>query len=301
MIVARMQGGLGNQMFIYAAARGIAAKHGLALKFDTMSGSKRDTYGRGEMLLHHFNTRIEAVGHHESFEDRLGRSRRFLVRNICRWLPFQYRVYVEEAHETKHFDERLFSSRPTRDIYLHGYWQSEKYFKHIENDIRKELDFVTPHDAQNVLLSQKIRSTNAVCVHARRLHGVGNIVNPKPLPGIQSLGLAYYQKSISYVIERVENPVFFFFSDYPQWLQDHLRVPYPAEYVTHNTVPGEAKNYEDLWLMTQCRHFVIADSSFSWWGAWLSVHPDKIVCAPTAGLRFNQDWIPKDWRAIESS
>lgn len=190
------------------------------------------------------------------------------------------------------------NNKPIRDIYLDGYWQSEKYFKHIESEIRQELKIVTPHDAENIVLAEKIRNENAVCVHVRRLHGVGNLANPQPLPSIQSLGMDYYQNAIDYMIKKVKNPVFFFFADYPQWLQDNINISYPVVFVTHNTVAGETKNYEDLWLMTQCKHFIIADSTFSWWGAWLCEHTEKIVCAPTVGYRFNQDWIPEDWHTI---
>lgn len=270
MIIARLKGGLGNQLFIYASARGIASKHNIPLKFDAVSGSKRDFYRRGKPSLHHFNTNIETASLYQCCERVFGRIRRGLSRNICKYLRFKYRFYIEEPEKIKRFDERLLNNKPICDVYLDGYWQSEKYFKHIEAEIRQELVIGTSHDAENIALAEKIRNENAVCVHARRLHGVGNVANPQPLPLIRSLGMNYYRNAINYIVKRVKNPVFFFFSDYPSWLQENIKIGHPVVFVTHNSVVGETKNYEDLWLMTQCKHYIIADSTFSWWGAWLS-------------------------------
>jgi len=300
MIIARIQGGLGNQLFIYASARGIASKHNIPLKFDTISGSKRDFYRRGKPLLHHFNTKIEKASLDQCYENAFGRIRRVLSRNICNYLPFKYRFYIKESGKIKRFDAELLNNEPIFDVYLDGYWQSDKYFNHIEADIRQELTIVTPHDAENIALAGKICNENAVCVHARRLHGVGNVANPQSLPSIRSLGMNYYRNAINYIVKRVKNPVFFFFSDYPSWLQENIKIAYPVVFVTRNSVIGETKNYEDLWLMTQCKHYIIADSTFSWWGAWLSTNTDKIVCAPALALdRFNQDWVPKDWHTLD--
>ena len=302
MIIARLKGGLGNQLFIYAAARGIASKHNIPLIFDTISGSKRDFYRRGKPLLHHFNTKIEAASVYQCYEGVYGRIRRIISRNICKYLQFKYRFYVTESGNIKRFDERLLNNKPIWDVYLDGYWQSEKYFKHIEDEIRQELTIVTLHDKENIALAERIRTENAVCIHARRLHGVANVANPHPNPSIKPLGLSYYLSAINFIGERIKNPVFFCFSDYPAWLQENMKLDYPVVFVTHNSVVGETKNYEDLWLMTQCKHYIIADSTFSWWGAWLSTNTYKIVCAPsiTFGL-FNRDWIPKDWHTIEVS
>lgn len=299
MIIARIQGGLGNQLFIYAAARGIASKHNIPLKFDAISGSKRDFYRRGKSLLHHFNTKIETASPYQCYQNAFGRIRRVLSQNICNYLPFKYRFYIKESGKIKRFYAGLLNNKPIFDTYLDGYWQSEKYFKHIEADIRQELSIVTPHDAENIALAGKICNENAVCVHARRLHGVGNVANPQPHPSIKPLGMSYYVKAINFIVERIANPVFLCFCDYPSWLQENMKLNYPAVYVTHNTIEGESKNYEDLWLMSQCKHFIIADSSFSWWGAWLSPSLDKIVCVPEIALkRFNQDWILNDWHTV---
>jgi len=210
----------------------------------------------------------------------------------------KYRIYINESKESGKIMDEILKNKPIFDVYLDGYWQSEKYFKHIETEIRKEMIITTQHDAENIVLAETIRNENAICVHVRRLHGVGNVENQQPLTTIQSLGMKYYNCAINYMIKNVKNPVFFFFADCPQWLQDNINISYPGVFVTHNTVSGEAKNYEDLWLMTQCKHFIIADSTFSWWGAWLCENTEKIVCAPRQGYRFNQNWIPEDWHVI---
>lgn len=302
MIIARLKGGLGNQLFIYAAARGVASRHNVPLKFDTRSGGKRDSYRRGKSLLHHFNTNIETASLYQCYESVCGRVRRGLSRNICKCLPFKYRSYVTEPGKAKSFDERLLNTKPMCDVYLDGCWQSEKYFTHIETELRQELVIVAPHDAENIAFAEKMRNENAVCIHVRQLHGVGNITNPQPLPSIRSLGVDYYQESINYIVRRVKNPVFFIFSDYPPWVQKNIRISHPTVFVTHNSIAGETKNYEDLWLMTQCKHYIIANSTFSWWGAWLSDNAGKIVIAPDPDRwdfeHFSRSLILDKWIAL---
>ena len=119
----------------------------------------------------------------------------------------------------------------------------------------------------------------------------------KEFHGICSL--EYYYNAIKKITEIVRKPHFFIFSDDIKWAQDNLKISYPATFVNHN---ADGKPFEDLRLMSLCKHHIIANSSFSWWGAWLSIDPDKIVFAPkewfTDSGRNTDDLIPGSWHRI---
>ena len=139
-----------------------------------------------------------------------------------------------------------------------------------------------------------ISQTNSVSLHIRR----GDYVsNQKTNQTHGTCDLDYYQRCITEIEKEVENPYFFVFSDEIEWVKENLKINHPAEYVDQNT--GD-KSYEDMRLMSQCKHNVIANSSFSWWGAWLNSYPDKIVFAPKrwfASDKHNtKDLIPEGWK-----
>ncbi|MEN6509171.1 MAG: alpha-1,2-fucosyltransferase [Smithella sp.] len=159
---------------------------------------------------------------------------------------------------TADFDPNLL--KINRDAYLDGYWQSEKYFLDIAPVIRKELSIKTPPDRENELLINKIANSDAVSLHIRRADYVADS-HTNTIHGACSLD--YYHHAVDKVAEKVKSPHFFIFSDDPAWALDNLKLKYPATFVTKN---GPDKNYEDLRLMSLCRHNIIANSTFSWWG-----------------------------------
>ncbi len=296
MIIARVQGGLGNQLFIYAALRGIASRHGLEPAYDVVSAAATDNFGRGHSLLHHFAADVREADPSRCFLGTLGRLRRKVVRRSQRLLPFGWRTYIEEP--PARVEERLLAAPPRDGAYLEGYWQSERYFGHIRAELLEELRIVTPHDAANRALAEEIRSRDAVCLHARRLHGVGAVASPRPAASVPSLPVDYYRRALALAVEGLSDPTVYCFSDYPDWIRSNLEIPFRTVHVTHNTVDGETKNYEDLWLMSQCRRFVLANSSFSWWGAWLSTAAGKRVIVPSCVRHLNEDWVAEGWTEI---
>ena len=305
MIIARVFGGLGNQLFIYAAARALSLRHGMPLQFDLISGRRNDLYNRGGPLLQHFDTAVEPASPERCFATRFGRCYRLLYKLYSRLRPFDKWLYIKEEVKNgrRRFDSRLLDVKPRPGVYLDGYWQSEKYFIDYAEVIRDDLKIVSFHDDINLEFAERIRSCNAVSLHARRLHGVRNMKNPRPEASVKSLGIEYYMQALEYIRGQVNDIHVFCFSDYPQWFQDNLHVEVPVTFITHNNYEGdESKNYEDLWLMSQCKHFIIANSTFSWWGAWLGRHPGKIVCVPGPVVRdqFNLDWIPNDWHYLDA-
>ncbi|MFH0972649.1 MAG: alpha-1,2-fucosyltransferase, partial [Patescibacteria group bacterium] len=179
------------------------------------------------------------------------------------------------------------------DIFLDGYWQTEKYFKDIEDIIRSEFTLKTEYSNLNPELIAKISSCNSVSMHIRRGDYITN-QNTNEFHGICFLD--YYKKAINLIAEKFPNPTIFIFSDDLKWCKENIKIKYPIVFVKGN------KNYEDLIMMSKCSHNIIANSSFSWWGAWLNNNPNKIVIAPQKWLNNPNinysDIIPSTWIKI---
>ncbi|HEY7533898.1 MAG TPA: alpha-1,2-fucosyltransferase, partial [Nitrospiraceae bacterium] len=179
--------------------------------------------------------------------------------------------------------------------YLKGYWQSPKYFAAIEPKIRRELTVSTPLKGQNEELAERIRASIACSIHVRR----GDYVTSSPTNKYHgSCSGEYYYAAERFLQRHVNQLRLFVFSDDPEWARRNLRFASPAVVVDHNHDQG----HEDLRLMTMCRHHVIANSTFSWWGAWLCDHPEKIVIAPQKWFgeagHSTEDLIPKNWARV---
>lgn len=195
-------------------------------------------------------------------------------------------VYREKSEF--HFDAAVFDQRQKLIV---GTWQSEKYFKDIQPVILDSFTFNVAKDVQNLALSQQITESNAVSVHVRR----GDYFTGKwaKTHSMQNQ-IEYYTTAIEKILDRVENPKFFVFSDDPKWVINNLNIPC-AKYVDHNT----GKNaFVDMYLMTLCKHNIIANSTFSWWGAWLNRNKEKIVISPRTWLNerdceeiYNELWL----------
>ena len=182
-----------------------------------------------------------------------------------------------------------------RDCYLSGYWQTEKYFLDAAPVIRADFTFKSALTGGNADLAEQISGGNSVSLHVRR----GDYAsNPKTTATHGLCSLDYYRSAVRYVSERVENPIFFVFSDDLDWVKANLKVDFPCQYVDHNY--GD-KSYNDMHLMSLCRHQIIANSSFSWWGAWLNANPDKIVVAPKKWFvneNNTADLLPQGWVSL---
>jgi hypothetical protein len=145
---------------------------------------------------------------------------------------------------------------------------------------------------KNADIAEQIGRVNAVSLHVRR----GDYVkNPKTTATHGLCSLDYYHTAIRYIYETVEQPYFFIFSDDMAWVKEHLKIDAPCQYVDHNQ--GK-ESFNDMHLMSLCKHHIIANSSFSWWGAWLNSSPEKIVIAPNkwfANQNNIKDLLPNDW------
>ncbi len=275
MVIVKLYGGLGNQLFQYAMARRIAKESHSLLKLDVSTGFENDFYRR-TYSLNHFNI----AEHFASPKDIVGLR------------------YIKEKYF--HFDPDILDLHD--GVYLDGYWQSEKYFKSVEDVIRDELTVREPLQGANLKIAEEITQTHSVCVHLRRLYGIScRQVDTQGVNIHGSVPLDYYYRSVERLTQTIKDPHFFVFSDDPGWTRDNLKLPYPTMIVASN---GPGKDYEDLRLMSLCKHHIIANSTFSWWGAWLNSGKDKTVFAP--GQWFNaaehnvKDLIPETWTKISA-
>lgn len=268
-IIPRILGGIGNQLFIYAAARRLALVNNAELILDDVSGFVRDFKYKRHYQLGHFNISCRIATAAERLEP-FSRVRRKLIREWNRRKPFERRTYL--VQEGVDFDHRLLHISPQGKLYLEGYWQSENYFKDVEATIRDDLRIKPPTDATNLAIAEKIKQCTAVAVHVR-------FFDQPDEKDVNNAPSDYYVCAVNAMEERVPNAHYFLFSDKPDAARS--RMPLPEERMTlvhHNQ--GDERAYADLWLMSLCRHFIIANSTFSWWGAWLSGYSGKTVIVP---------------------
>ena len=285
MIYVRIRGGLGNQLFQYSAARSLADRLNVNLGLDTREYNAGSPF---EMGLKHFNIRAEfnpkdLIKHKEN-----GFSKYIL--DIA--LGNHKNVYKE----TNLSFNNLFHSLPNK-TYLKGYWQSEKYFENNQKNIFKDLQLIAPQSKKNIKTLENISKTNSVSLHIRRGDYVTNSsYNMKH----GTCSLDYYKKSVDYLSKSLnKNFTIFAFSDDPEWVFKNLKLPMDIQFIEHNS---SKKNYEDLRLMSQCNHNIIANSSFSWWGAWLNRSPKRTIISPKKWFADknikNIDIIPNNWVKI---
>lgn len=289
-VIPRIRGGLGNQLFAYAASRRLALSNDAQLIIDHISGFQFDHVYQQQYQLGHFNIAAPLATPAERLEP-FAKLRRYLMRWANQRIPFDRRCYIQQ--EGNAFDKRLLNLKLRGDLYIEGYWQSELYFADIADIIRSDLRIKPPSDALNLQTSSNIRGCPAVAVHVRFFDKAG-------ARGGNNTTDYYYANALSVMQERVPDAHYFLFSDDVIAARALINLPNTkVTVVSHN--PGDENAYADLWLMTQCKHFIIANSTFSWWGAWLSAYQDKIVVAPGFVIQGNKTaWgfdglLPERW------
>jgi hypothetical protein len=270
MITVRLMGGLGNQMFQYAAGRALSLRRGVDLRLDLgWFGNQpaRDTPRSYELdaFVGPQATRKQPVALREP-HTHAG----FALLRLHRLLGREPDVLRQRGTG---FDARVLSAPD--GSHLVGFWTSERYFADAADAIRDDFTLVASLDAWNAQLAQEIgERTGAVSVHVRR----GDYVsNPHAHRFHGLLGLDYYRSAVRILQERVGDVHLYVFSDDPDWCAEHLQLGVPTTVVRGN---AGASATEDLVLMSRCAHHVIANSTFSWWGAWLDGRPGSVVVAP---------------------
>ena len=265
-------------MFQYAASRALAEKRGTQVILDL-------TWYDQE-----FGPRSTARTYELSCF-RLRRSSRSAKSKLAlRAASFLAKRY-EEPHF--HFDPGFFHL-PRRTV-LQGYFQSEKYFRDIREILLQEFAWTEKPQGQHRELLREIQQNEAsISLHVRR----GDYITHANVAEIHgSIGVGYYGEGMDQLAREVDNPRFYLFSDEPDWCRQNLKFSHPTTYV-----PLASAGSEDLRLMKACRHNIIANSSFSWWGAWLNENPRKIVVAPKKWFSRpdlnTRDILPESWRRL---
>lgn len=283
-------GGLGNQMFQFAAGYALASKRRVPLVLDI---SSYQNYGlhHGFELARIFNTdiRIAKLSDVKSVIGWQGNTYAYRPLRNKYLSSIRHSRWIVEPH--LHFWPDFFNA--SDDCYLDGYWQSAHYFANIQTEIKKIFTFSAPLTGQNIQAAEIIKDTNAVCLHVRR----GDYANnPKTLAFLGLCSLGYYENAIKHVREHVANPTFFVFSDDINWCKSVLNLPSTSQYISHN---GGYHSYLDMQLMSLCKHHIISNSTFSWWGAWLSDGTDAIKIAPTPWFSqrdvSDNSMVPDSW------
>jgi len=288
MIVVKLFGGLGNQMFQYSLGRHLSFIHKTSLMLDTCY-FKEDKLRK--YSLDPF--KIRAV---KDFDNELRFYRKtYLVRfnNILsKALPFLFKYKI--IYENNLFYDPNILSFPD-NIYLIGYWQSEKYFSNIRNIIKDDFTLKIKTRHLNRLLDL-INRCNSVSIHIRR----GDFVNNKDTNkyhGICDLG--YYHSAVNIISKKLCNVSYFVFSDDIAWAKENLKLKGRVTFIDKKY---KLEDFEQMMAMSCCKHNIIANSSFSWWGAWLNQYKNKIVISPKKWLNdkhFNtKDLIPENWIKI---
>lgn len=288
MIVSRLVGGLGNQMFQYAFGCALAARHRTSFALDLRLYREYRRHGGFELGDAFEVPEGQASGRQLwkllGWRAPLGVLRR-LESNRLRTLRGP-RFYRQEGTV---FDPAV--RHLPGGCYVSGYWQSERFFEDYQGLVRQRFTFATDGEGGDDALARKIRSCTAVSVHIRR----GDyLVDPATLAVHGLLPVEYYSAAFANISRVVDRPTFFLFSDDMDWVRAALPAPPQAVYVDRGQ-----RSFDDLRLMSLCRHHIIANSSFSWWGAWLNPRPEKLVIAPRqwfASVQFDsRDQCPKDW------
>jgi hypothetical protein len=289
VIVVRIIGGIGNQMFQYAAGRALAAKYNVSLKLD-LRWMRR--YRRREFLLHKFPFSIE----NPSWFDRL----KFT------WFPFQRNpffpyikiiqkynriIYMEPSSP---FDSNFWNLGPDR--FLFGYFQSEKYFKDYEALIRNDFRYNSDFSLYDGEVIEALQSQNATAIQFRR----GDyITNKATYRSIGVCSMDYYEQAVAYLKSKLKNFRLLVFSDEIGWCRQNIKFDRTVFVERRGGTP-----LDDMFLAVKCKNIILANSTFSWWCAWLNPNPKKIVIAPKKWFKSDElnknvyDLIPDNWIRI---
>ena len=290
MIISQVLGGLGNQMFQYAAGRALSLMTDQPLLLD-LDGFKKYKLHHGFELDRVFNATV-CIASKADVEKILGwRSGNFIKKIIKKMnVPlFRGPSLVIEPY-FNYWQGLLIEQDEPR--YLMGYWQSEKYFKNYESNIRNDFKFKSGLEGANHELSKILKKCESVSLHIRR----GDYVTHKATTRILEVcSLDYYNRAIYMMSKLIPSLEFFIFSDEPEWVSKNLKIPFKTTIVSNNY---GINSHIDMHLMSLCKHHIISNSTFAWWGAWLNPNKSKIVIAPRTWFvngTDDSDLLPTEW------
>ncbi len=285
MIVARLEGGLGNQLFQYAFGTQLAYQHNTELVLDVSSYASKPAHG---YMLDRFFIRARELQSDERkrIPGRYGEGKRSLLQAFV----FAGKELTRVRERPFGFAERYMSAPD--NSYLVGYWQSERFFRDVTTNVREQFRHAVSMSLETLRIRDRMLNSSSIAIHLRR----GDYITTKPMAA-RNLSLDYYRECvISQLERRPESEVYVFSNDIP-WCSENLDIPCPVHFVEHT---NNATANEDLCLMSAAECLVVANSTFSWWGAYLAERQDRTVFAPKSWYHPNtlddsninrQDWI----------
>ena len=292
MIISNVIGGLGNQMFQYAAGRALSLRTNQAFAINTLEFNHYNLHNGYEL--------------HRVFDLQVPIASKSDLTDVIGWpaaTTLEYRLpsrLTKILSGAQYYGEESFGySRKFLHLegskYLHGYWQSEKYFKDYADSIRKDFLFKERMTLGNEKIYDQIKNSCSVSCHIRRGDYVNNL-KANQIHGTCSV--EYYRNAIRWIKESLNNPRFFIFSDDQDWVVRNLAFPANSIFINGNS---GINSFRDMQLMSLCQHHIIANSSFSWWGAWLNSSESKLVVAPRKWFAADIDdidLIPVEWTRL---
>ncbi len=309
-IIIRISNELGNQMFMYASALGIANKLGMNLIIDNESAfkSKKNISKYG---LNNFNLSSVIAPDNKKFLGIYGYLRRKILKKINPYIKNKI-IFIEPKNTEKitNYNEVIYDLKLSENVFVEGYFESEKYFASIKATIINEFKFLYETKYQKSAYFNEINKLNSVSICLRQnrfIEGIdrNNEINTKKSAKFTNEQIQYINESISYIKKIVQKPTFFI------WSNDLINLPDNAFNEKINNVIHDnefVKNLDkralDMYLISQCNHHIVIPSSFNWWGAWLSRKHNKIVCRPSdkyfTDFRINNlDFWPANWMEIK--
>lgn len=275
MIFIDIKGGLGNQLFQYATVKSLAINKNsnFLMCLDDYGSEDAKKVDHVEFKLNHFNVDCS----NQITESQISEE----YDNVQK---------IIEPLSSDNFAKFINLNNYSGNIYLKGYWQDENYFKDNEKVVKQDLKVITPPNKKNEMMLDEISNTNSVCLSFRR----GEYLDKYFIAQFGMCTEDYYKNAINLMSKKLDNPTFYIFSDDMEWIEDNVKLDYDTVPINFNGVGYE---YEELRLMYSCEHFILANSSFSWWGAWLCDNKDKTVFAPTPWFNSftKQSILCKDW------
>ena len=272
-------------MFQYALGRSLSLSHNVPFKIDSSYLRSANQSDRS-FQLDKFNTTLE-----EATSEEINKYRSTFQKILDKMRPESKRKKIVE--HSQFFKKNILNRA---DGYFDGHWNSEKYFNKYEDAVRKDFELKAPFGSKASEISQKIISEqNAISLHIRR----GDYVSNKKIANIyNTLPLSYYEQAMKKINEKTMGAHFFIFSDDMDWVRKNFSTKYSVTFVSS----PEIADYEEITLMSQCKHNIIANSTFSWWGAWLNPSSQKVVIAPAKWLNTSPskytDVVPNSWIKI---
>jgi hypothetical protein len=304
MIIVRISGGIGNQLFQYALGRALSLKTNTTLKIDTHAYSSNSESNRSFELAHFTIPNIEKMIATAADFQKIGipnPSHKNVISRIIR-KGFRITESAKPLSQKKIILEPMFNFIPEvldirSDCYLSGVWQSEKYFSDYRAIILSDITLKSPLSQKAQIMRDEVESSVSVSIHIRR----GDLVhNPILLKKYGELTQEYYSKALEFIKQKTGHSKLsiFIFSDEIGWVKNNMNLGVDTIYVSEYKIP----DYEELILMSLCKHNIIAKSSFSWWGAWLNTNPHKIVITPKQHFgdpsNAAHDLVPASWIRI---